>query len=205
MRCVIVGAAPIRNYKKISSFLHDDDFYIICDGGLNHVKKLKIKPGLITGDFDSHKNPNLPVETIVLPREKDDTDSVFALKTAIARGFTDFLFLGMTGERFDHSLANLSLLLRCKEYKCSALMIDDFSEMELVGTEETFIEDKYSFFSLINITGCAKGITIKGAKYPLDNAEITTFYQYGVSNEVLPGQTASVSVHEGCLLLVKIW
>ena len=64
--------------------------------------------------------------------------------------------------------------------------------------------DDYSFFSLLNISGCAKGITINGAKYPLIDGEISCEYQYGVSNEVLPGQVAVVSVKEGILLLIKI-
>ena len=57
---------------------------------------------------------------------------------------------------------------------------------------------------LLNITGCAKGITITGAKYPLDGGEITCEYQYGISNEVLPGETARVTVACGKLLLIKV-
>ena len=38
----------------------------------------------------------------------------------------------------------------------------------------------------------------------LDGAEITCEYQYGVSNEVLPGKTAKISVRDGKLLLIKI-
>ena len=76
--------------------------------------------------------------------------------------------------------------------------------MEIVGEKPVSISEEYAFFSLLNITGRAAGITITGAKYPLDNAEITCEYQYGISNEVLPGQTARVSVADGKLLLVKI-
>ena len=47
-------------------------------------------------------------------------------------------------------------------------------------------------------------ITISGAKYPLNDGEITSEYQYGISNEPLPGRTACVTVREGRLLLVKI-
>lgn len=64
--------------------------------------------------------------------------------------------------------------------------MDDYSEMQIVSKDEVSIEDKYPFFSLLNITGCARGITIRDAKYPLDGAEITCEYQYGVSNEILP-------------------
>ena len=205
MRCVIIGAAPIKNYKKIRSFLRPDDFVIACDGGLNHIKKLRVKPNLIVGDFDSHKNPHSPIETIALPREKDDTDSVFALKTAIARGFKDFLFVGMIGARLDHGLGNLYMLVKCHEEDLTALILDDYSEMQIVGKNEAQITDEYAYFSLLNITGRASGITIRGAKYPLENAEIKQDYQYGISNEVIKGKTAKVSVQEGCLLLVKVW
>ncbi|MBQ4377598.1 MAG: thiamine diphosphokinase [Treponema sp.] len=204
-RCVIIGAAPVKNYKKIRSFLRDDDFVIVCDGGLNHIKKLKVKPDLIVGDFDSHKKPHSKIETIILPREKDDTDSVFALKTAVNRGFKDFLFIGMIGARLDHGLGNLYMLVKCHEEGFKALMLDDYSEMHIVARDEVQVSDKYSYFSLLNITGLASGITIKNAKYPLENAEIKQNYQYGISNEVLPGKTATVSVQEGCLLLIKNW
>ena len=205
MRCVIIGAAPIKNYKKIRSFLRPDDFVIACDGGLNHIRKLRVKPSLIVGDFDSHKNPNLPIETIALPREKDDTDSVFALKTAISRGFKDFLFIGMIGARLDHGLGNLYMLIKCHEEGLKALMLDDYSEMQIVGKQEAYITDTYPYFSLLNITGLARGITIRDAKYPLENAQIKQDYQYGISNEVLPNKKAAVSVSEGQLLLIKVW
>ena len=205
MRCVIIGAAPIKNYKKIRTFLRPDDFVIACDGGLNHIRKLRVKPSLIVGDFDSHKNPHSSIETIALPCEKDDTDSVFALKTAIARGFKDFLFIGMIGARLDHGLGNLYMLLKCFEEGLTAMMLDDYSEMQLVDKKEALITDDYAYFSLLNITGAARRITIKDAKYPLENAEIKQDYQYGISNEVLKGKTAKVSVQEGCLLLIKIW
>ena len=205
MRCVIIGAAPINNYKKIRSFLRPDDFVIVCDGGLNHIKKLRVKPNLIVGDFDSHKNPNLPIETIALPCEKDDTDSVFALKTAISRGFKDFLFIGMIGARLDHGLGNLYMLIKCHEEGLKALMLDDYSEMQIVGKQEAYITDAYPYFSLLNITGLARGITIRDAKYPLENAQIKQDYQYGISNEVLPNKKAAVSVSEGQLLLIKVW
>ena len=43
------------------------------------------------------------------------------------------------------------------------------------------------------------------AKYPLEDGEIRSEYQFGISNEVLPGRTARVTVQEGRLLLVKVF
>ena len=202
-RCVIVGGAGINNYDYIRSRLCADDCIVFCDSGLRHLEPLEVKPSLIVGDFDSHDNPYLDVETIVLPCEKDDTDTVFAVKEAIKRGFDDFLLIGVVGARLDHTLGNVSILLYLDSIGKKGIIIDDYSEMEIVSNEPAYIEDSYAFFSLLNVSGTAKGITIENAKYLLNNAEITCEYQYGVSNEVLPGKTAKVSILEGKLLLIK--
>ena len=203
-RCVIVGGADIGDYARVKQYLRADDAVVFCDSGLKHMEALGVKPALIVGDFDSHCNPHLDVETIVLPCEKDDTDTVFAVKTMVQRGYDDFLLIGVIGARLDHTLGNVSILLYLDSLGKKAEIVDDYSEMQIVSKDEVSIEDKYPFFSLLNITGCARGITIRDAKYPLDGAEITCEYQYGVSNEVLPGKTAKIFVRDGKLLLIKI-
>ncbi len=203
-RCVIVGGADIGRYDRVRAHLREDDFYICCDSGLRHREGLGIAPDLIVGDFDSYDDPHLAVETIVLPREKDDTDTVFAVKEALRRGFEDFLLVGVIGGRLDHTLGNVSILLKLDSLGKTAVAVDDFSEMEVVSRRPVEIDGRYAFFSLLNLTGVARGITIRNAKYPLTGAEISCDYQYGVSNEVLPGRTAEVSLKEGRLLLVKV-
>ena len=177
---------------------------IFCDCGLRHLQQLRAEPNLIVGDFDSHENPHLDVETIVLPREKDDTDTVFAVKEAVRRGFDNFLLIGVVGARLDHTLGNVSILLYLDSIGSKGRIIDDYSEMEIVSGSTAFIDDSWEFFSLLNIIGRARGITITGAKYPLDDGEITCDYQYGISNEVIPGERAAVTLREGRLLLIKI-
>ena len=204
-RCVIVGGADISNYDRINAQLKSDDFVVFCDSGLKHMEKLSAEPSLIVGDFDSHENPNLDVETIVLPCEKDDTDTVFAVKEAIKRGYADFHLIGVVGARLDHTLGNVYILEYLHEKGLNGIIIDDYSELCMVGSEGKYINDSFAFFSLINITGRAKGIKIENAKYPLDNGEITPEYQYGVSNEVIKGKTAKVTVSDGKLLLVKVY
>lgn len=203
-RCVIVGGAAIGDYDAVRRYLREDDFNVFCDGGLSHREALGVSPQLIVGDFDSHPNPHLDVETIVLPCEKDDTDTVFAVKEAVKRGFEDFLLIGAAGGRLDHTLGNVSILLMLHGLGKRALLVDDYSEMEVVSKTPAYIGDSFPFFSLLNISGTARGITVEGAKYPLRGAEISCTYQYGISNEVLPGQRARVSVEEGELLLIRI-
>ena len=202
-RCVIVGGASIGDYETVGAMLRPDDYVIYCDCGLRHMDGLGAEPDLIVGDFDSYSNPEMETETIVLPCEKDDTDTVFAVKEALRRGFEDFLLVGVVGERLDHTLGNVSILLMLDSEGKKGTIIDDYSEMEIVSDRcgmPCIIDDSYVYFSLINISGTARGVNIRGAKYPLENAEITCEYQYGVSNEVLLGCTAEVSVGEGGVL-----
>ena len=204
-RCVIAGGADIAGYERIRRMLREDDFIICCDSGLKHAEPLGVRPSLIVGDFDSHKRPDTETEMIVLPREKDDTDTVFAAREAVRRGYGDFLLIGVTDGRFDHTFGNISLLLYLDSLGKKARILDDYSEMEIVSREPAEIEDSFPYFSLLNISGIARDITIRGAKYPLSGAEIRSEYQYGISNEVMPGEKATVSVGEGKLLLVKVF
>ncbi|MCQ2591359.1 MAG: thiamine diphosphokinase [Treponema sp.] len=206
-RCVIIGAAQIENYEKIKSFLQPDDFFIYCDGGLKHQSFLGVSPDLIVGDFDSYSRPeDSNVEIIQLPCEKDDTDSFFAVKEALRRGFQDFLLIGLIGQRFDHSLCNVSLMLFLEQQKKNCILLDDFSQMEIIGENQTaYVPDEYKYFSLMCVSGDVSGLTIENAKYPLNNAEMKTTYQYGISNEVLSGKTAAITIKKGQMLLIKVW
>ena len=203
-RAVIVGSAKINNYEKIKEYLKEDDFFVYCDGGLKHMEKLGVKPNLIVGDFDSHENPHMDSETIVLPCEKDDTDTCHALKVCVERGFKDFLFIGCIGERMDHTMGNVSLLIMLKEKGLSGIMLDDYSEISIVKEEEC-IDDSFSYFSLITLSDISEGITIKNAKYPLENASLKSGFQLGISNEVIRGSAATVSCKSGNLLLIKVF
>ena len=203
-RCVIIGGAGIRDYEFVRGLLREDDYVIYCDSGLKHMEALGARPSLIVGDFDSHDDPRMDVETITLPVAKDDTDTVFAARTGIERGYREFLLLGAIGERFDHSLVNAYILTRLADSGCRGVIADDYSEMELICEGETaLVPDSYPFFSLIALEGPAEGVSISGAKFCLKDARIGPEYQYATSNEALSGGVAKISVKEGRLLLIK--
>ena len=203
-RCVIIASADINNVDFVRSVLKADDFFIFCDAGLKHKEALMVEPNLIVGDFDSSDNPNLSVETIVLPCEKDDTDTFYAVKEGIKRGFSDFLLLGVVGRRLDHTMGNISILLYLHKNGFSGQIIDDYSIMEIADENKREIKPIYPYFSLMNVSGDVSGVTIKNAKYELDNADITCDYQYALSNETIDGKTATVSIKNGKMLLIKL-
>ena len=213
-RCVIVGGAPIARYDRIQPLLRDDDFVIYCDSGLRHMDGLGALPSLIIGDWDSYDDPHMDIETITLPVAKDDTDTVYAMREGMKRGFTEFLLVGAVGARLDHSLVNVYILSALENSGCHGMIVDDYSEMELISSQadetgevhpgRVSVEDRYPFFSLLALEGEARGVTIRNAKFGLEGASIDPDYQYATSNEVLPGKTAEITVEDGRLLLIKI-
>ena len=92
----------------------------------------------------------------MLPCEKDDTDTVFAVKEGMRRGFSEFLLLGAIGQRLDHTLGNVSILLMLDKAGRRGMIVDDYSEMSLVGQTPVYIDGSFSYFSVLNISGKAK-------------------------------------------------
>lgn len=203
-RAVIIGGADINNYERIASKLKNDDYIVYCDCGLKHEKALKITPDLIIGDFDSFKKPETAIETITLPVEKDDTDTFFAIKEVIKRGFKEIMLMGVTGGRMDHTLGNLSALLYMYENNVKGYAVDDYSLMEAIGGETVYLSGEIYYFSLLNIFGDVEGLNIKNAKYPLEDQCIKGGTSLCISNELIEGKTAEINMKSGKMLLVKI-
>ena len=109
-RCVVIAGAPCADAAYIKAALRPLDYIICADRGYQTAVEAGVTPNLLVGDFDSYQG-GLPrgVEIIRLNPEKDNTDTLHCVKTALERGFTDFLLLAATGGRLDHTLANLSV------------------------------------------------------------------------------------------------
>ena len=92
----------------------EGDYIVGVDGGIAEILKQGKVPNLIVGDFDSfneHDNICTDVERITLPREKDLTDSRFAIQELILnRKFSEIDIYGIEGGRLDHVYENINLI-----------------------------------------------------------------------------------------------
>jgi len=150
--------------------------------------------------------PEKTAPAIRITPEKYDSDTMFGVREGLKRGFDEFLMAGAVGQRFDHSFANISILLMLDSLGKKAKILDDYSEMEIVSQKPVSVSDRYAYFSLLAVCGTAGEIMIENARYTfLPNNEITCEHQYAISNEVLPGKTARITVGQGRLLLVKVF
>ena len=84
--CVIFCAGE---FDGLLTSIAADDRIIAADGGLQHVQKLGLQPDVILGDFDSLGY--VPEDARCFPVEKDDTDSMLAVRHGLEAGYRHFL------------------------------------------------------------------------------------------------------------------
>jgi len=199
--CYIVGAGDIYKYKLSPK---ESDFIIAVDGGYDHLKQQKIVPNFTIGDFDSVKS-QLPETSIKrLPRDKDDSDTLAALKYGIKLGYRTFYIYGGTGgDRFDHTFANIQCLAYLSQRGCHGLL---FTKNEIITaiTNDSVSYNKKSqgMISIFAYSPIAKGITIKGLKYTLTEESLSCDFPKGLSNEFI-GTDSVISVKDGTLIIIS--
>ena len=193
----------------------DKSIYIIAaDGGVKSCKEAGLVPDLIVGDFDSLEG-DYPdyypmdiypgIEVISLPKEKDDTDTVYAIRLAADRGVKEIFMYGCGGGRMDHYIANIQTLLFAKDLGIDAFLCDSFegkvTKAFVIKNEKVSFDKSFSgLVSVFCLGDAARGVDIKGLKYEVSGGEIRCDFPIGVSNE-FTGKEASISVREGALLI----
>lgn len=200
-RCIIISAAPYSDISFFKKEISDDDFVICADAGFVYAQNAGITPNLIVGDFDSSTVPDTDIETIILPTHKDDTDTMYAVREGIKRGYKDFVFLAVLGGREDHTFANYSILLYLKHHGCSAEFLTEKTRVFLLENEQLAIKNqKDKTFSIFPFACKRCGVSLRGFEYPLSSYTITAEFPLGVSN-VITSDEAVVSVSGGTAII----
>ena len=103
-RCIIISGGE---YAPVEG-LREDDFVIACDRGYLYAKGQGIQPDLLVSDYDSYDGPvDRDVAVERFRPEKDDTDTMIAIRYAVEHGFEELVLFSALGGRLDHLLANL--------------------------------------------------------------------------------------------------
>lgn len=176
--------------------LPQPDYVIAADSGYDKAAALGITPDLLVGDFDSirHDRATLPasMEIYKVPCEKDVTDTMLACDVAIERGYRHITIAGGTGGRADHGLSNILFLENLTNRHVDALLTDGENRIMVCRDRTVEIPDRGGYFSVFALDTCV--VTLTGCKYPLHAATLRRDLPYAVSNEVLPGGTATIEV-----------
>lgn len=198
-RCVIfTGGKP---FKAEAPAL--DDFTVACDYGYQYAIDNGVIPNIAMGDFDTFRGEiGKETQVIKYPSDKDDTDTLLAVKYAISQGFRDILIYGGFGGRLDHQYANLQTAAYAASMGVSCCMCDEENTLYAISGGELRISAKPGYsLSVFSHTDKCKGVSCKGLKYCLENAELTNMFPIGVSNEFTSSE-AVIGVKSGVLFVI---
>jgi len=206
MKALIIadGSAPIKDLIQKHS---DAPLVIAADGGLKAAGLFNITPDYLIGDFDS-ADPDeinrLPAHTklVRLNKEKNETDSMVALDTAIKEGADDIVMLGALGKRTDHALANLMLLKQAWDKGTRLVLEDEYCEVCLATGKTTISGKKGQTVSVLPFGGSATVSSDDALHYPMDNLYMSEEDPVGISN-ILEKPAAEIHI-KGFALVFKI-
>lgn len=208
MKCLIVAGGVKPKDEIIKKYANQCNLIIGVDKGCNYLFETRIKPNYIVGDFDSSRKDI--IENLVecgaikyqYQCEKNFTDSEEAFELAISKGAHEIIFLGSTGQRFDHTLGNLGLLLKALKLNIKAKIVDDRNEMFLVNKSTTIKKIScYKYISFLAYNDTVKEFTIKDAKYNLDKYTLEVGDSRTVSNEFL-NEEINIEISNGNILVI---
>ncbi len=203
---LIIANGESCSDELLGQLLEWSPFVVVLDSAAHRVLELGIKFDVLLGDFDRDFDPNdildkqYPLEIVQAP-DQNKTDLEKGIEFLIEREFPAVNIVWATGRRADHTIANLTNIVRYKN-QIKIVVFDDYSKVfPLVGHYEKWYA-AHTPISLIPV-GTVEGITTTGLLYNLDNETLTLGYRNGNSNQTTEDGFVEISATTGDLLIME--
>lgn len=195
------------NGKQFLPDIAQGDMVIGVDRGALWLIQKGITPHVALGDFDSVSGRELSRirkrvgKVRLYPKKKDATDLELAVDEAIRYKPSEVRIYGALGDRFDHSLAAISLLLKLSSHNICGYIVDKFNRIQIVRRELILQPSQiFHYVSLFPVGGKVT-VTLRGFAYNLRRHVIIRDSTLTISNEII-GRSATINVHRGKLLVI---
>ncbi len=200
---LIVGAGSVDDATLRQ--MHASQYALVAaDGAADFLHSAGMIPDLIVGDLDSLSDPTMWTgrSRIVHLPEQDTTDFEKCLYATDAPLYLGF---GLTGKRFDHSLATLHILTKYAGHKQVIIIDETDIIIAITGPFAAELQpgERVSVYPLEPVL-MARSVNLK---YPLDGLRLSQGQAVGTSNqatgrsvEIFPEENNTASY---CVILPK--
>lgn len=205
---LIIANGASCSEELLGQLLEWSPLVIVLDSAIDRVLELGIKVDVLLGDFDRGFNPEhytesqYPIEIVHTPNQ-DKTDLEKAFDYLIERGIPAVNVIWATGKRADHTITNVTNIVRFRN-ALKIVILDDHSKIFLLPNKFEKWYPKNTPLSLIPI-GEVSGISSKNLFYPLQNDTLTIGYRTGSSNHAAEDGIVVIEHQKGDLLLMECW
>jgi thiamine pyrophosphokinase len=203
---LIIANGESCSNELLGQLLEWSPIVIVLDSAITRVVELGIKVDVLLGDFDrnfnaeKYKSAQFPIEIVHAPNQ-NKTDLEKAFDYLIARKIPAVNVVWATGRRADHTITNVTNIIRYQN-ELKIVLLDDYSKIfQLPRKFQKWYPSK-TILSLIPI-GSVEGISSENLEYPLKNDTLTIGYRTGSSNAVLEDGMVTIIHSNGDLLLME--
>jgi thiamine pyrophosphokinase len=167
------------------------------------MRSIDVEPDLLIGDMDSISEDTLEfyeeqgVEIRRFPTRKDEIDTELAIMEAEKRS-APVLVTGVFGTRLDQTFAVFRLL----ERYANVVLFNERLYAVKLERKTVFTSVPGETWSVLPLKKDAKGVSLKGFEYTLENGIMEYLKPYGVSNVAL-GQKVEIDPGDGVLLVFR--
>jgi len=203
---LIIANGAACSQELLGQLLEWSPFVIVLDSAIERVLKLEIKVDVLLGDFDRDFNPQhylekqYPLEIVHTP-DQNKTDLEKAFDYLIEKGHTAVNVIWATGRRADHTITNITNIVRYRKF-LKIVILDDHSKIFLLPKRFQKWYPKDSIISLIPI-GEVTGIHSDNLFYPLKNDTLTIGFRTGSSNHAKEDGIVTIDHENGDLILIE--
>lgn len=203
---LIIANGESCSSELMGQLLEWSPLIVVLDSAMERVSKLGIKVDVLLGDFDHGFEPESYLEyqyplEIVRMEDQNSTDLEKAFQYLIQRNIPRANVLWATGKRMDHTIANLTNIVKYSA-QLKIVILDDYSKVyRLPNHFEKWYTAKTPI-SLIPV-GTVEGITTVNLEYPLDDESLILGYRSGSSNSVEQDGVVKISYRVGDLLMME--
>ncbi len=181
---VILANGAFPTHSLPLQILKDAEFLICCDGAVDQLflQSLNQTPDLIVGDLDSiSAESKLKFsEKLVHIKDQNKNDLVKSFEIATSKNPQKIIFLGTTGGREDHMLANFSHFFDFAS-QCDIEVYTDHGKMTSVKDSKkitSFLGQQVSYFT----ENSNVNVHCENLKWPLKQKSFNRLWQ-GSLNE----------------------
>ena len=202
---LILLGGPLEATPQLIEAAGKARLVIAADGGVRHAEALGVEPALWVGDFDSVNLEDLTrwahLPRMEYPRDKDATDAELAAQAALKAKPKSLLFAGGLGGELDHELGNLMLAVRlARQGVRTAVTSGHTWAFALVPPGFELDLEPGTPFSVVPLSDL-EGLTIRGGRWELENAELPLGSGHGLRNLAEGGVSVELKAGYGLLIV----
>lgn len=207
---LIIANGEACNQSLLNDLLEWSPFVVVLDGAIHRVLDLKIKVDVLLGDFDRNEVSEETIREsqdaieIVHTPDQNKTDLEKAIDFLIERGHRAVNVIWATGRRADHTIGNITSIVRFRN-KIKITILDDYSTIYLLPKSPEIFQKWYSKGTPISLIplGDVTGLTTENLVYNLKNDSLSLGYKISSSNEVESDGIVKISYEAGDLLMME--